>query len=51
LVDYVVKNGVLNLQRLQEEPFRSVGSITQFPLDKGKKLVNTIKEININAGL
>lgn len=51
VVDYVVKNGVLDLQRLQEEPFRSVGSIMQFPLDKGKKLVETIKSININAGL
>lgn len=51
VVDYVVKNGVLDLQRLQEEPFRSVGSITQFPLDKGKKLVEAIKGINNNAGL
>lgn len=51
VVDYVVKNGVLDLQRLQEEPFRSVGSITQFPMDKGKKLVDTIREINLNAGL
>lgn len=51
VADYVVKNGVLELQRLQEEPFRSIGSITQFPIDKGKKLVDTIREINTNAGL
>lgn len=51
VVDYVVNNGTLDLKRLQGEPFRSVGSITQFPLDKGKKLVDTIRSINTNAGL
>ncbi len=51
VVDYVVNNGTLDLKHLQEEPFRSVGSITQFPLDKGRKLVDTIKGINKNAGL
>jgi type I restriction enzyme R subunit len=51
VVDYVVNNGMLDLKRLQEEPFRSVCSITKFPIDKGRKLVETIKNINLNAGL
>lgn len=45
IVDYVVTNGVLELGRLQEGPFRSVGSITQFPIDKSKKLVEAIRNI------
>jgi type I restriction enzyme, R subunit len=51
IVDFVVRNGVLELKNLQEEPFRSVGSILQFPMDKGQKLVEVIKSINYNAGL
>ncbi len=51
IVDYVVRNGVLDLKALQEEPFRSVGSILSFPTEKGMKLVNAIKDVNKNAGL
>lgn len=51
IVDFVVHNGILELKRLQDEPFRSAGSILAFPTATGIKLVDTIKEINRNAGL
>ena len=50
VVDFVVRNGVLELKHLQEEPFRSAGSILAFPTETGKKLIEAIKGINRNAG-
>ncbi len=50
IVDYVVKNGVIEKQVLQEEPFRSIGSIVEiFPLESAQKLVSIIDALNKNA--
>lgn len=50
IVDYVVKNGVIEKQVLQEEPFRSIGSIVEiFPLESAQKLVSIIDTLNKNA--
>jgi len=51
IVDYVVKNGHMqNKSALQEEPFESLGSITElFPTEKAFQIVSVIDEINRNA--
>jgi type I restriction enzyme R subunit len=51
IVDYVVENGLIRDKKvLQEEPFRSIGSITQlFPTKSIRKIVDIIDEINNNA--
>jgi type I restriction enzyme R subunit len=51
LVDYVVKNGhMLDKSALQEDPFKSVGSITElFPMETALKIVGVIDKINKNA--
>lgn len=51
IVDYVVENGlILDKKVLQEEPFRSIGSITElFPTKSAKRIVDIIDEINNNA--
>lgn len=51
IVDYVVRNGhMLDKTVLQEEPFSSIGSITEvFNMDNAIKIVSIIDEINKNA--
>lgn len=51
IVDYVVRNGhMLNKGVLQEEPFSTIGSITEiFPMDSALKIVSIIDTINKNA--
>ncbi|GAB4265836.1 DEAD/DEAH box helicase family protein [Thermincola ferriacetica] len=51
IVDYVVRNGVMPDKRvLQEDPFASVGSITDiFSTEKARKIVSIIDLINKNA--
>ncbi len=51
IVDYVVKNGhMLDKSVLQDEPFESIGSITElFAMEKALKIVGVIEEINRNA--
>jgi len=51
IIDYIVKNGTLKKELLQEEPFKSIGSITElFPMDRAVKIVGIIDRINQNAG-
>lgn len=50
IIDYVVKNGYMDKKVLQEDPFRSLGSITEiFTLENARKLVTIIDSINENA--
>jgi type I restriction enzyme R subunit len=50
IVDYVVKNGIMDKRVLQEDPFRSIGSIIDiFTTDKAMKIVKIIDSINENA--
>lgn len=52
IVDYVIKNGTLDKKVLQEEPFRSVGSIVELfkdNMDDARKIISIIDEINRNA--
>lgn len=52
IVDYVVKNGIIEKHVLQEEPFRTVGSIVevfQDNMDDARKIVGIIDQINRNS--
>ncbi len=52
IVDYVVKNGTLDKQVLQQDPFRTLGSITSlFKHNMGdiKKIIGIIDRINNNS--
>lgn len=52
IVDYVVKNGTLNKQVLQQDPFRTVGSITSLfkhNMPDAKKIISIIDRINKNS--
>lgn len=51
IVDYVVKNGHMqDKSALQDEPFESLGSITElFPTEKAIQIVSVIDSINSNA--
>lgn len=52
IIDYVVKNGIIEKSVLQEEPFRSVGSITELfsnNLDDARAIIGIIDTINKNA--
>lgn len=52
IIDYVVKNGILDKKVLQQEPFRTVGSIVEVFKDNkadAKKIISMIDEINKNA--
>lgn len=52
IVDYVIKNGMLDKKVLQQEPFRSVGSIVELfkeNMDEARKIIGIIDEINRNA--
>lgn len=52
IVDYVVKNGTLDKKVLQQEPFKTVGSIVELfkdNMDDAKRIIDVIDEINRNA--
>ncbi|NMB46412.1 MAG: DEAD/DEAH box helicase, partial [Firmicutes bacterium] len=50
IVDYVVRNGVIEPRELQEEPFRSIGSIVDiFPTESALRIVSIIDRLNRNA--
>ncbi|SHH49478.1 DEAD/DEAH box helicase family protein [Tepidibacter thalassicus] len=52
IVDYIVKNGVMDKKVLQEEPFRTVGSIVELfkdNMDTARKIISVIDEINNNS--
>ncbi|WP_318506090.1 DEAD/DEAH box helicase family protein [Bacillus sp. T3] len=54
IVDYVVKNGVMDKKVLQQDPFKSVGSIVELfkdNMDDAKRIIGVIDEINKNAEL
>ncbi len=51
IIDYVVKNGVIEKSALQEDPFQSIGSIVElFPLESVHKIISIIERLNNNAG-
>lgn len=52
LIDYVIKNGTISLQVLTEDPFRSLGAVSEvFEGNVGtfKRIKQDIEEINRNA--
>lgn len=52
IVDYVVKNGGIEKKVLQEEPFKTVGSIVDLfkdNMEDAKKIIGIIDEINRNS--
>ncbi|MFE1246080.1 DEAD/DEAH box helicase family protein [Fictibacillus sp. NPDC058756] len=52
IVDYVVKNGVMDKKVLQQDPFKSVGSIVELfkdNMDDARKIIGVIDEINRNS--
>lgn len=52
IIDYVVKNGTLEKKVLQEDPFRSLGSVTELfrdNIDDVRGIINVIEMINRNV--
>lgn len=52
IVDYVVKNGVLDKRVLQEDPFRTLGSVTALfkeNITDAKRILSIVDQINQNA--
>lgn len=52
IVDYVIKNGTLDKKVLQQEPFKTVGSIIELfkdNMDDARRIIGIIDEINKNA--
>jgi type I restriction enzyme R subunit len=52
IVDYVVKNGVMDKKVLQQDPFKSVGSIVELfkdNMEDARKIIGVIDEINRNS--
>ena len=52
IIDYVVKNGYLEMKMLQEDPFRSLGSVSDLfedNIDDAKRIITIIKEVNRNS--
>jgi len=52
VIDYVVKNGYLEKQVLQQDPFRSLGSVSELFRDNVgdvKGILNVVDEINENS--
>jgi type I restriction enzyme, R subunit len=52
IVDFVVKNGVMDKRVLQEEPFKTVGSIIELfkdNMESARKIINIIDQINRNS--
>jgi type I restriction enzyme R subunit len=52
IVDYFVRNGVMDKKVLQEEPFKAYGSIVELfkdNMDDARKIISIIDEINKNS--
>jgi type I restriction enzyme R subunit len=52
IVDYVVKNGIMDKRVLQEEPFKTVGSIIELfkdNMDDARRIISIIDQINRNS--
>lgn len=52
IVDYVIKNGVIEKKVLSEDPFRAVGSIVDLfkdNMEDARSILNVIDEINKNS--
>lgn len=52
IVDYVVKNGLMDKRVLQEEPFKTVGSIIELfkdNMEQAKGIISIIDQINRNS--
>ncbi len=52
IIDYVVKNGTLEKKVLQEDPFRSLGSVTELfrdNIDDVRRIIKVIDTINRNV--
>ncbi len=52
IVDYFVKNGVMDKRVLQEKPFKTVGSIVELfkdNMDDARRIISIIDEINRNS--
>jgi type I restriction enzyme, R subunit len=52
IVDYVVKNGIMDKRVLQQDPFKSVGSIVELfkdNMEDARKIIGVIDEINRNS--
>jgi len=52
IIDYVVKNGTLEKKVLQEDPFRSLGSVTELfrdNIDDVRGIIGVIDSINRNT--
>jgi type I restriction enzyme, R subunit len=52
IIDYIVKNGVMDKKVLQEEPFKTVGSIVELfkdNIDDARKIISIIDDINRNS--
>lgn len=52
IVDYVVKNGGMDKKVLQQDPFKSVGSIVELfkdNMDDARKIIGVVDEINRNS--
>lgn len=52
LVDYVVKNGTIEMEKLTEQPFNTVGQVYELfgnNVDLFKEIREDIEEINENA--
>ncbi|GGB42711.1 hypothetical protein GCM10011409_20380 [Lentibacillus populi] len=54
IIDYVVKNGYLEKKVLQQDPFRSLGSVSELfhnNIDDAKGIIAVINTINQNSEL
>lgn len=52
VIDYIIRNGIVDMEVLQEDPFRSVGEVADVFEDNINvitNIVNDIKQINENA--
>lgn len=52
LVDYVIKNGTIDMQKLTEQPFNTVGQVFELfgaDIDLFKEIKSDIEMINENA--
>lgn len=52
LIDYVIKNGTIDMQKLTEQPFKNVGEVYDLfgnNIDLFKEIKEDIESINENA--
>ena len=52
LIDYVIKNGTIDMQKLTEQPFKNVGEVYDLfgnNIDLFKEIREDIESINENA--